>query len=245
LPSISREVDFGSLATRQTPATPPKANITFFSGKDCQPGDGPWPKTDASDVVPGTCKAAQPTGYHYFTSAIAEANVPAGFNCTLQLYRSNGATFRCADISNYLIGTAQVGECLSAVDTFRANFVLWSCAPPPPPSGYPLADVTLCAAPGCLLSNTEAACHKYNWVEPNVCMKADKNLLPLVLSGRADVVGDPPITISPGYKCELVLYATDFCYSRIGASNPSKPGVCISPTFITVGARSFKWQCGL
>jgi hypothetical protein len=124
-------------------------------------------------------------------------------------------------MSNFLIGTAQVGECLSAADTFRANFVLWSCVPLLPPSRYLLADVTLCAASGCLLSNTEAACYKYNKVEPNICMKADENLLPLIYIGRADIVSDPPIDISLGYKCELVLYGTNFCYSRLAASNSS------------------------
>jgi hypothetical protein len=233
-PNINLAVESGSLATRQSSVALPKAKITFWNGANCKSVEGLFPKSEVSNVAPGTCQSASTDfGFPYFGSAIAEADVPSGFNCTLRLHRHN----LCINGGDDVVARGAPNVCISTKN-YGANAAFWECVAPPPPQGYPSVNVTLSTLPGCLLSGAGVVSHTYR-IEANACLRPTANLLSTFNSGRVVVSANEPIVIAPGYKCELGLYINALCESRFAAPAVGRPGECVNRS-----ARAVKWQCG-
>jgi hypothetical protein len=81
-PTIDTNMEPSSLTIRQSSVALPTATIYYFNGPNCQPEPN---EGFVSDFVrfgeaSGTCARAPE---FFFNSALAEANVPSGFNCNL------------------------------------------------------------------------------------------------------------------------------------------------------------------
>jgi hypothetical protein len=186
-----------------------------------------------SNMASGTCQRANTDGgFHYFRSAIAEADVPSAFDCTLRVHRDS----HCLNAGDRVIPRGAHSVCVST-NNIGALSAFWECVAPPPPGGYPAVNVTLNTLPGCLLSDAGVVSHTYR-IEPNACLRPAANLLSTFNSGRAVASANEPIIIAPGYKCELVLYNDVFCDPRFVAA-VGRPGECVNRF-----ARAVKWQCG-
>jgi hypothetical protein len=233
-PNIDSAIESGSLATRQSSVALPKAKITFWNGANCKSVEGLFPKAEVSNVASGTCqRASTDFGFPLFGSAIAEADVPSGFNCTLRLHTET----LCINGGNNVIARGAPNVCVSTND-FGALTAFWECVAPPPPEGYPPVNVTLSTLPGCLLSGAGVVSYTYP-IEANACLRPAANLLSTFNSGKVVVSTNQPIVIAPGYKCELVLYSNALCDPRFGAPAVGRPGECVNRF-----ARAVKWQCG-
>lgn len=90
-PNIDSTIDLDLLAIRKAFVALPKAKISFWYKGNCQSGVGSSPDTEISNVAFGTCQAALKGlySYHPFGSAIAEADVPSGFDSTLRIHSDN------------------------------------------------------------------------------------------------------------------------------------------------------------
>ncbi|KAF2824597.1 hypothetical protein CC86DRAFT_407767 [Ophiobolus disseminans] len=123
--------------------------------RNCAPDSGNtiFPATVINNVDPNPCQQRPVeggTGTAFFSSGIAEANVPAGLTCELKLFTLG--LNECTFVSDNALASQPAGTCSSSPSNNGAQRFSWSCAPSPPPQGYPAADVPLLSAlPDCAL----------------------------------------------------------------------------------------------
>jgi hypothetical protein len=234
-----------SLGVRQASIELPKADITFFDGKDCQPNGGIFGSRVANGVPANTCKKPEILGgSNDFKSARARvASIPAGIGCKLTLYKPGGMGL-CSNSPETVDAAEEANRCVSSTTREDLNAAFFSCEPLPPPGGYPPADITLYRLP-CAVSGIDLAKKEFKKVPANTCRLIDLELLGLisaVSSGRANVAAGQPVRIEPGYRCELVFYRGLFC-NRHFPYVTGAAGTCLNRALATT-VGGYEWWCG-